>query len=267
VFERYTEKARRVVFFARYEASEFGSPCIETEHVLLGLLREDSALTHRFLPSSRMVESIRREIEALATPREKISTSVDLPLSNESKRVFAYAAEEAALLNHKHIGTEHLLLGLLREEKCLAADLLRERGLWLRHVREELVRARSDDSPGSPPDRAKLLQLALVAYVDSLGQGLATVAIESRIYVRQDRQAGKSPFVCIEVLSPNERLRDLRNRIDDHLATGVGYVWLLDPLTRQVYTFTAEAGLQEFRGAILRTQNPNFELPLSEVFI
>ena len=83
MFERYTEKARRVIFFARYEASQFGSPCIETEHLLLGLLREDKALANRFLRSSTSVESIRKQIEAHTTLREKVSTSVDLPLSHE----------------------------------------------------------------------------------------------------------------------------------------------------------------------------------------
>ena len=72
MFERYTEKARRVIFFARYEASQFGSPCIETEHLLLGLLREDKALTNRFLRSSAAVESIRKQIEAQTTLREKV---------------------------------------------------------------------------------------------------------------------------------------------------------------------------------------------------
>jgi ATP-dependent Clp protease ATP-binding subunit ClpC len=124
MFERYTEKARRVIFFARYEASQFGSPYIETEHLLLGLLREDKALTNRFLRSHASVESIRKQIEGHTTIREKVSTSVDLPLSNECKRVLAYAAEEAERLSHKHIGTEHLLLGLLREEKCFAAEIL-----------------------------------------------------------------------------------------------------------------------------------------------
>src|SRR6266851_4836414 len=128
MFERYTEKARRVIFFARYEASQFGSPYIETEHLLLGLLREDKALTNRFLRSHASVESIRKQIEGHTTIREKVSTSVDLPLSNECKRVLAYAAEEAERLSHKHIGTEHLLLGLLREEKCFAAEILQERG-------------------------------------------------------------------------------------------------------------------------------------------
>ena len=125
MFERYTEKARRVIFFARYEASQFGSPYIETEHLLLGLLREDKALTNRFLRSHASVESIRKQIEAHTTIREKVSTSVDLPLSNECKRVLAYAAEEAERLGHKHIGTEHLLLGLLREEKCFASEICR----------------------------------------------------------------------------------------------------------------------------------------------
>jgi len=140
MFERYTEKARRVIFFARYEASQFGSPYIETEHLLLGLLREDKALTNRFLRSHASVESIRKQIEAHTTIREKVSTSVDLPLSNECKRVLAYAAEEAERLGHKHIGTEHLLLGLLREEKCFAAEILSERGLRLAQIREDLSR-------------------------------------------------------------------------------------------------------------------------------
>ena len=105
MFERYTEKARRVIFFARYEASQFGSPYIETEHLLLGLLREDKALANRFLRSHAAVESIRKQIEGHTTIREKVSTSVDLPLSHECKRVLAYAAEEAERLDpqaHRH---------------------------------------------------------------------------------------------------------------------------------------------------------------------
>ena len=144
MFERYTEKARRVIFFARYEASQFGSPYIETEHLLLGLLREDKALTNRFLRSHGSVESIRKQIEGRTAIREKVSTSVDLPLSQESKRVLAYAAEEAERLAHKHIGTEHLLLGLLREDKCFAAEILHKRGLRLSTLREELSRSQGE---------------------------------------------------------------------------------------------------------------------------
>jgi ATP-dependent Clp protease ATP-binding subunit ClpC len=157
MFERYTEKARRVIFFARYEASQFGSPYIETEHLLLGLLREDKTLANRFLRSQANIESIRKQIEAQTTVREKVSTSVDLPLSHECKRVLAYAAEEAERLSHKHIGTEHLLLGLLREEKCFAAEILHERGLRLTQVREEIARATSEKTTTSRPKESSLL--------------------------------------------------------------------------------------------------------------
>jgi len=146
MFERYTEKARRVIFFARYEASQFGSPYIETEHLLLGLLREDKALTNRFLRSRGSVESIRKQIEAYATIREKVSTSVDLPLSNESKRVLAFAAEEAERMGNKHIGPEHLFLGLLREDKSFAAAMLTERGIKLKEARKEIA-----ENPPPPP--------------------------------------------------------------------------------------------------------------------
>ena len=156
MFERYTEKARRVIFFARYEASQCGSTYIETEHLLLGLLREDKALTNRFLRSHATVESIRKEIEGRTTPREKVSTSVDLPLSHECKRVLNYAAEEAERLSNKHIGTEHLLLGLLREERCFAAEMLQGRGLRLAQVREELARA-SQERVASRPKESSLL--------------------------------------------------------------------------------------------------------------
>ena len=157
MFERYTEKARRVIFFARYEASQFGSPYIETEHLLLGLIREDKALANRFLRSHSAVDSIRKQIEAHTTIREKVSTSVDLPLSHECKRVLAYAAEEAERLSHKHIGTEHLLLGLLREEKCFAAEILHERGLRLSTIREELARVQSEKLLSSRPKGNSML--------------------------------------------------------------------------------------------------------------
>jgi ATP-dependent Clp protease ATP-binding subunit ClpC len=157
MFERYTEKARRVIFFARYEASQFGSPYIETEHLLLGLLREDKALTNRYLRSHASIESIRKQIEGHTTIREKVSTSVDLPLSHECKRVLAYAAEEAERLSHKHIGTEHLLLGLLREEKCFAAEILRERGLRLSNIREEMLRSQSEKVTTTRPKESSLL--------------------------------------------------------------------------------------------------------------
>jgi hypothetical protein len=139
MFERYTEKARRVIFFARYEASQFGAPAIEPEHLLLGLMREDKTLTAKFLQRAQAsLEAIRKEIEGRAPLREKISTSVELPLAPETKRVLAFAHEESDRLQHRHIGTEHLLLGLLREERSMAAEILLERGLRLHAVRDEV---------------------------------------------------------------------------------------------------------------------------------
>ncbi len=140
MFERYTEKARRAIFFARYEASQYGSPTIETEHLLLGIFREDPAFNRKLLGEKGGAPSLRDEIESQITRGERISTSVELPLSAECKRIFNMAAEEAERFASKDIGTEHLLLGILREEDCLAARLLRDRGLTLQVLREELTR-------------------------------------------------------------------------------------------------------------------------------
>ena len=150
MFERYTEKARRVIFFSRYEASQFGSPYIETEHLLLGVLREDPAPTRRLILSP---DEIRRRIEAAIIVREKTSTSVDLPLSNESKRVLAYAAEEAEQLGHKHIGSEHLMLGLLREGRTLAATLLAEQRVTLDETRKTIKSMMLPGEIASPATR------------------------------------------------------------------------------------------------------------------
>src|SRR6266702_1950724 len=157
VFERYTEKARRVIFFARYEASQYGSPYIETEHLLLGLMREDKALANRFLRQQGSIESIRKEIEARITIRERISTSVEVPLSAECKRILNMAAEEAERLGVKHVATEHLLLGILREEKCFGAEILMERGLRLSALREELARTSGEKPAAARPKETSLL--------------------------------------------------------------------------------------------------------------
>lgn len=144
MFERYTEAARRVIFFARYEASQFGTPYIETQHLLLVVVREDPVLSRRLLPDMSL-ESLRHEVEACTTTSTKVATSVDMPLSNESKRVLAYAAEEAERFGHKHIGSEHLLLGLLRETRSLAANLLVSHGVRLDAARVCVANLFPDD--------------------------------------------------------------------------------------------------------------------------
>ena len=142
MFERYTEKARRVVFFARYEALQYGSPFIAPEHILLGLMREDKTVSARFFPFRKVVtvENIRREVEERIVLRERIPQSAELHLSPEAKKILIYANEESRVLKNRHIGPEHLLLGLLREEKSVAAEILFHYGLKIRDVREEVSR-------------------------------------------------------------------------------------------------------------------------------
>jgi hypothetical protein len=143
MFERYTEKARRVIFFSRYEASQYGSPVIEAEHLLLGLLRENKAL-YRWIPKTSD-EDLRRKMDSHLQRNERTSTSVDLPLSETSKRVLKRAATEADRLDHKHIGTEHLFLALLDEENAFPAKLLKESGADAGQIRKHCV-----DSPEPP---------------------------------------------------------------------------------------------------------------------
>jgi ATP-dependent Clp protease ATP-binding subunit ClpC len=193
MFERYTEPARRVIFFARYEASQFGSPYIETEHLLLGLLRQDKTLSARFLRGHAPFESIRREIEQHSTIREKTATSVDLPLSNESQRVLAYASKEAEL-SQKHIAPSNLLLGLLREEKCFAAQILNKHGLRLSTVQEELTRI---------PHREERQELPVASSISMFSRNLTQLAMESRL----DPLIGREPELdaVIEVLCNRKR--------------------------------------------------------------
>ena len=139
MFERYTEKARRVIFFARYEASELGAHAIEPTHLLLGLLREDQQLIIRFsnlTPPS--LDQIRNRFRATTGEGEKLPASVDMPISDAAKHVMSYAADESKQLNDRHLGTEHLLLGLLRTEQTEAADVLIELGIDHNIVRDEL---------------------------------------------------------------------------------------------------------------------------------
>ena len=146
MFERYTEAARRVIFFGRYEASQFGSVTIESEHLLLGLIRQDSPAIELVLGPSLSAGELAREIQRQLTVKEKVSTSIDLPLANNCKRVLAYAAEEAERLGHASIGTQHLLLGLIREETCLAAKVLGAHGVYLAAARETVAKAEPDVS-------------------------------------------------------------------------------------------------------------------------
>jgi ATP-dependent Clp protease ATP-binding subunit ClpC len=155
MFERYTEKARRVIFFARYEASQLGCGTIETEHLLLGLIREDKKLARFFPKGEASFENVRKAIESQARLREKLSTSIEIPLCNEAKKVLNNASEESEILGHKYVGTEHILLGLLREKQTLAGRLLYEQGLRLSIVRDAIGSAQTAEEPSGKSGRKK----------------------------------------------------------------------------------------------------------------
>ncbi len=117
MFEKYNEKARRALFFARYEASKLGSRVIESEHILLGILREgEETVSEIFRRFQVKPEDIRREIEGERVFVERISSTAELPLSEESKKILAYASHEAESMLHATVGSEHLLIGILRVE-------------------------------------------------------------------------------------------------------------------------------------------------------
>ena len=123
---------------ARYEVSQFGASAIETEHLLLGLLHEEKSILSRFFRAPASIDLIRKQIEERVVIREQIPTSVEVPLSVESKNVLRYAAEEADSLSQGDITPEHLFLGLLREKGSLGANILRENGVEYWAVRKEL---------------------------------------------------------------------------------------------------------------------------------
>ena len=140
MFEKYNEKARRALFFARYEASKLGSKVIESEHVLLGVLREgEEIIKEIFSRFNVKADDVRREIEGDRIFVERVSSSQELPLSEESKKILAYASHEAESMMHPYVGTEHLLIGILRVEGSVAARILTASGFNLYGVREETI--------------------------------------------------------------------------------------------------------------------------------
>jgi hypothetical protein len=176
MFEHYTEAARRTIFFARYEAGRYGAPYMETEHLLLGLLREDRVFQNR-LPAGA-AEQIRQRIEErVPQPVQPMATSVDLPLSQDSKRALAYAAEESMAMRHSSIDGGHVLLGLLRLENSTVAVLLREFGIEYTGYREVVAGPPAASAPPVGPlgqataDLQRLLG-ALIELEDDAGQRL-----------------------------------------------------------------------------------------------
>jgi hypothetical protein len=172
MFDRFTTRALQVVFHARGEVSRLGSSGLEPEHILLGLLDEGEG------PGSRILmrilgplEPVRTDIVGRLARREAVPESAEIPFSASCLRVLQYAADEADRLSHEAIGTEHLLLGLLREEHSVAAELLTARGLGIDAVREEVVGllrgGEPREPPGPPPSPANTYQWPAIPFVPS----------------------------------------------------------------------------------------------------
>src|SRR4029078_11625791 len=142
MFERYTERSRRVIFFARYEALQYGSPVISPGHVLLGLLREEKALSAIYFPYTPTIspDKIRRDIEERIVVRDRMPQSSELHLSADTKRVLVIANEESRLLKQRNVSPEHVLLGIIRHSTSIAAEVLASYGLRPQDVRDQIMR-------------------------------------------------------------------------------------------------------------------------------
>src|SRR5258707_699190 len=136
MYERFTDRARKVMQLANQEAQRFNHEYIGTEHVLLGLIREGSGVAANVLKRLGLnLETIRVEVQKLVPPRPDSVTKSHLPQTPRTKKAVEFAADEARKLGHHYVGTEHLLLGLLRKKEGLAAQVLLNLGLTLEAVR------------------------------------------------------------------------------------------------------------------------------------
>ena len=186
MFERFTDRARKVMALANQEAQRFNHEYIGTEHILLGLVKEGSGVGANVLKSLGVdLRKVRLEVEKLVHSGPDMVTMGKLPQTPRAKKVIEYAIEEARNLNHNYVGTEHLLLGLLREHDGVAAQVLMNLGLKLEEVREEVLNllgaGMEKDEPevpgatGDPAARAGNRKSQTPA-LDSFGRDLTQLA-------------------------------------------------------------------------------------------
>src|SRR5207248_1392768 len=158
MYERFTDRARKVMQLANQEAQRLNHEYIGTEHILLGLAKEGSGVAANVLKNlDTDLGKIRLEVEKIVRSGPAVSLPGKLPQTPKAKKVIEYAVEEARNLGHNYVGTEHLLLALLREQEGVAAQVLMNLGLTLREVREEVLnllgqgRAAEKSSPPEGP--------------------------------------------------------------------------------------------------------------------
>ncbi len=187
MFERFTDRARKVMALANQEAQRFNHEYIGTEHILLGLVKEGSGVGANVLKNLDVdLRKVRLEVEKLVKRGPDMVTMGRLPQTPRAKKVIEYAIEEARSLNHNYVGTEHLLLGLLREQDGVAAQVLMNLGLRLEDVREEVlnllgagIETEEGGAPAPPgePKKGKSKTPAL----DSFGRDLTDMAREGKL--------------------------------------------------------------------------------------
>ncbi len=177
-FNRFTERARKVILLAKEEAKRFNHDYIGTEHILLGLLKEGEGVAAAVLSSLGLdSENIRLELEKLVQPGPGKVIGDDIPFTPRAKKVIELAMDEARNLGHNYIGTEHLLLGLIREEEGAASQALINMGLDLKSVRDEVLSLLGSSVPGySVAPDGKRKKKSKTPALDSFGRNLTEMA-------------------------------------------------------------------------------------------
>ncbi len=189
MFERFTERARKVMALANQEAQRFNHEYIGTEHILLGLVKEGSGVGANVLKNLGVdLAKVRMEVEKVVKSGPDMVTMGKLPQTPRAKKVIEYAIEEAHQLSHNYIGTEHILLGLLREQEGVAAQVLLNLGLKLDDVRQEVLSllgagAEPDEAtaPTGAPGRSSRRAKTKTPALDSFGRDLTTLAREGQL--------------------------------------------------------------------------------------
>jgi len=151
MFDRFTDRSRKVMGYARQEAERLKHDYIGTEHILLGLVKEGSGVAANVVENLDVdLDKVRAEVERKVKEHPEAGTMGQLPFTQHAKKVLDFAIEEARHLGHKYVGTEHLLLGLLRREECKAAEVLVSLGARLDDVRREVMDILGVDAEPGP---------------------------------------------------------------------------------------------------------------------
>ncbi|MDD4899495.1 MAG: ATP-dependent Clp protease ATP-binding subunit [Candidatus Omnitrophica bacterium] len=180
MFNRFTERARKVIILAKEEARRFNHDYIGTEHILLGLIREGEGVAAAVLQKMGVsLENIRLEIEKLVQPGPTTQIIGDIPFTPRAKKALELAAEEARALGHNYIGTEHLLLGLIREGEGVASQVLLNLGLDLERVRNEVMELLGSALPGF--GQGAQGQKTKTPALDAFGRDLTALAKENKL--------------------------------------------------------------------------------------